>query len=337
MNKGNLILIILTVLLSFILISVLGSTDFRTTINEDNSSNIPRCPSGSVSDSDMYMEMLEKNDKEINDPPIDSVPSFRVRTNSYGLRDEEFQLQKPRNQTRILVVGDSITYGYGVNESNRFTEILENKLSTNIEEKVRVINAGRPGAGMKDYYEFVVNKADKYDSDLVIVAFDEEDAFDRELQDGFIKEQKENRGISENTSIHSKEKAEDAVDSQLKDYQENLQWYDSNYRKYMAKLLELDEYNDYDLFLYRLSTTDEAEIATKPVEDTKFKTVYEYWREKCDEDLIQPPENITKAPKFTFYPDPHFNKAGNRILGEWLYEQLKTYPEYSKISTGNLE
>ncbi|KKW38861.1 MAG: hypothetical protein UY85_C0021G0011 [Candidatus Peribacteria bacterium GW2011_GWB1_54_5] len=53
-------------------------------------------------------------------------------TNSYGFRGKEIPLEKPANTVRVLVVGDSVSFGHGVNDnqifpiswSNRSTSIL---------------------------------------------------------------------------------------------------------------------------------------------------------------------------------------------------------------------
>ncbi|MFB6217253.1 MAG: hypothetical protein ABEJ72_09890, partial [Candidatus Aenigmatarchaeota archaeon] len=52
------------------------------------------------------------------------VHSFKVTINRKGLRGPDFSREKPSNTTRILVVGDSFTFGLGVNMSDVFTERL---------------------------------------------------------------------------------------------------------------------------------------------------------------------------------------------------------------------
>jgi hypothetical protein len=47
--------------------------------------------------------------------------------NSYGLRDREFPLEKPPNTYRILMLGDSYTFGIGSNLEDTFSKRLEKK------------------------------------------------------------------------------------------------------------------------------------------------------------------------------------------------------------------
>ncbi|AWV99991.1 SGNH/GDSL hydrolase family protein [Arcticibacterium luteifluviistationis] len=56
----------------------------------------------------------------------------KITTNSLGLRDDEKSLNKPR----IIALGDSYTTGWGVEDNERFSEILEEKSG------LKVLNAG---------------------------------------------------------------------------------------------------------------------------------------------------------------------------------------------------
>lgn len=55
-----------------------------------------------------------------------------VRVNGDFRRDEEFKLKKTAGVARICALGDSITFGYGIeNTEDRYTEILEKTLKKN--------------------------------------------------------------------------------------------------------------------------------------------------------------------------------------------------------------
>lgn len=72
-----------------------------------------------------------------------------VKTNSLGLRDREITPEQEAGGQRVLVFGDSITFGFGVQAEETFTKALEERLqrSSNIE----VINAGCYGYGLDQY------------------------------------------------------------------------------------------------------------------------------------------------------------------------------------------
>ena len=65
-------------------------------------------------------------------------------TNALGLRDTELG-DDPR--PRILVLGDSFVWGYGVQAADRFTEVLQKELPAS-----RVVNAGVSGYGTDQEY-----------------------------------------------------------------------------------------------------------------------------------------------------------------------------------------
>ena len=81
-----------------------------------------------------------------------------VKINSKGLRDKEYQYDKQRGVFRILVLGDSFTWGYGVELKEIFTERLENMLGKNVE----VLNAGVTGYGTDQEMLFLEQEGLKY-------------------------------------------------------------------------------------------------------------------------------------------------------------------------------
>ena len=68
-----------------------------------------------------------------------------VRINSLGLRDREFPAAKPTGVYRILVLGDSTTFGWGVSLEDTAAKILEKMLNAQPPpgyQRFEVINAG---------------------------------------------------------------------------------------------------------------------------------------------------------------------------------------------------
>ena len=65
-----------------------------------------------------------------------NIPDWQATThnrqltiNSKGLRDREHEYEKPDGVRRILVLGDSYVWGYGVADDEVFTEVLEPDLA----------------------------------------------------------------------------------------------------------------------------------------------------------------------------------------------------------------
>lgn len=91
-------------------------------------------------------------------------------TNSLGLRDREYALEKPEGVSRIVVVGDSFTWGYGVNDGAIFTEQLERELAN-----WEVINLGVTAFNLKQEAAYFERLGAQFDPDLLLVAFAQND------------------------------------------------------------------------------------------------------------------------------------------------------------------
>jgi hypothetical protein len=68
--------------------------------------------------------------------------SGAVLLNSWGFRGRDYAVPKPRGAYRIAVVGDSFTYGNGVRQQDRYTELIQARLPEHFE----VLNFGDAGA-----------------------------------------------------------------------------------------------------------------------------------------------------------------------------------------------
>jgi hypothetical protein len=76
--------------------------------------------------------------------PNISVPfkGITVTTNSLGLRGAEVEPKQP-NEMRILSLGESSTFGYGVEDDQTYSALLERRLRDAVPgRKVTVINGG---------------------------------------------------------------------------------------------------------------------------------------------------------------------------------------------------
>ena len=94
----------------------------------------------------------------------------RLTINSQGLRDREYALQKLPGTGRILVLGDSYTWGYGVEDHEIFTEVLEQRLIGE-DPPWEVINTGVSGWGTDQQWLFLKHEGWAYSPDVVVLAF----------------------------------------------------------------------------------------------------------------------------------------------------------------------
>lgn len=81
---------------------------------------------------------------------------FYVTYNKFRFRGKEFPLQKKDNTFRILCLGDSAMFGWGVDDSQtlsvRLEEILERELP---DRKIEVINAAIPGSSLAGILKYL--------------------------------------------------------------------------------------------------------------------------------------------------------------------------------------
>jgi len=92
--------------------------------------------------------------------------SFEVQVsiNSRGLRDGEHDYARVPGKRRILVLGDSFAWGYGVEVDQRFSEVLEVELAD-----AEVINAGVSGYGTDQELLWLEREGARYQPDVVLL------------------------------------------------------------------------------------------------------------------------------------------------------------------------
>jgi hypothetical protein len=105
-----------------------------------------------------------------------NIPNWRSTTinqalsiNSKGLRDREHPYEKPPGFSRILVLGDSYAWGYGVSDDEAFPSVLEKMLGSTV-GRWEVINGGVSGWGTDQEFLFLEREGVKYDPDVVLLA-----------------------------------------------------------------------------------------------------------------------------------------------------------------------
>jgi lysophospholipase L1-like esterase len=92
-------------------------------------------------------------------------------TNSLGYRGPEFTPEKPADTYRILMLGDSITFGWGVEDNQTFSHLLAQQLNQESQgKKIEIINAGwYDGYAPDNYYVYLKTEGLKLNPDLVIL------------------------------------------------------------------------------------------------------------------------------------------------------------------------
>ena len=96
----------------------------------------------------------------------------KIVNNSLGFREKEFVTPKPQDVYRIMVLGDSITFGYGLAEEERYSNRLEALLSSKFPyKKIEVLNFGEAALATVHERDILAHYQDMVQPDLIIVGF----------------------------------------------------------------------------------------------------------------------------------------------------------------------
>lgn len=118
---------------------------------------------------------LKKNVKNFHHIGYTHEFDHYVSTNSWGIRGKEFKKEKDPNTSRILCLGDSMTFGFGVEDNENYPFLLEQELnnyakSKKIEKKFEVINAGfTDGTTLDSFYVYLKEIGMQFNPDLIIL------------------------------------------------------------------------------------------------------------------------------------------------------------------------
>ncbi len=91
--------------------------------------------------------------------------SWYIRTNSIGIRDDrEFSASKADGITRILLFGDSFTFGTGVDVQERYSNLIEQKVNN-----LEIMNFGVGSTGIDRQFLIYRHLGSNYESDIILI------------------------------------------------------------------------------------------------------------------------------------------------------------------------
>jgi len=94
------------------------------------------------------------------------------RINPDGLRDSVYTRPKPDGVFRVVVMGDSVSFGYGVEEAEAYPQVLEELLSELVpDSRVEVVNLAVGGYNAYNEAKLLEGVGRSYEPDLVLVQF----------------------------------------------------------------------------------------------------------------------------------------------------------------------
>jgi len=119
--------------------------------------------------------------------------SYQVQINSLGLRGPEIERTPPPGRTRVLALGDSMTFGFYLEEDETWPRQLEAELRRSGAD-VEVVNAGVGGWSIDSETQFALERGLALEPDHVVVGFCTNDPSDLIGQPGLYESVKHSLG-----------------------------------------------------------------------------------------------------------------------------------------------
>lgn len=136
---------------------------------------------------DFHLEMWKyaRDVKQVSEDPLIShehaanrhakLMGVDFRTNSRGLRDREFSYERTPGVRRVLMLGDSLTVGWGVAVEETFSKRIE-RMYEDLGVPTEVINTGVGNYNTIQQVEYFMAEGYKYRPDVVVLNYFVNDA-----------------------------------------------------------------------------------------------------------------------------------------------------------------
>lgn len=165
MNLKNLIVRLLAILIVFVVIVLIGEVLIRVYLHFNTAYDIEmtKYALNLKNDSDnKLIGHIHKPNKSME------LMDVMVDINSDGLRDKEHSVKKS-DKYRIIFLGDSLTFGWGVKEEETFATLIEEDL--NSDSPTEVINFGTGNYNTEQEVNLFIEKGLKYNPDKVVLFY----------------------------------------------------------------------------------------------------------------------------------------------------------------------
>jgi lysophospholipase L1-like esterase len=124
-----------------------------------------------------YMSVLVLDDHLSFKNPVlyrASYKNVKIVTNELGLRERPLRTHAA-GETRILVLGDSVAFGWGVNVEDAFPRQLERGLQSSQKGAVETINSGVPGYNTNQELTFLEMYGPRLQPDVALLLYVDND------------------------------------------------------------------------------------------------------------------------------------------------------------------
>jgi lysophospholipase L1-like esterase len=253
---------------------------------------------------------------------ISPLNKTTVIINSEGFRDHEYPVEKRNGTYRIAVIGDSFTFGQGVESEDTYPKQLESLLNNGmIDGNYEVMNFGVISYNTFQEVKFLKNKALKYNPDLVIVGYLSNDIIDEKIYFRVLKEimlkrynTTDGSNITNNVSVHRE--IFDTIYAEIDSKPFNETW--AHVENSFSELNNMSKENNFSVAVFML-----------PAEGDYFKEQVEMLNKTCAARgwLFIYPKDTYSAKKINSMIldkyDTHPTPEAYSIMAEEIYSAIK--------------
>lgn len=233
----------------------------------------------------------------------------KAHKNQLGYREREVKTPKPEGKFRVMVLGDSLTWGIGLTTDERFSHIAEAKLAAQFPNKdIEVLNFGMSGHPTTTERDELYRLYESIQPDLIVVGFCINDPQPKEQDWSAEKEHYQNTSMGKFVTFLKKGFRRVGLNYTAK----------LTHQLYYQPLINMGKIPQWQVALQRTYETDSKEWKdfTKALEDIKALS-----------DKLQLPAPIFAVLNQGTYTDKptYYSKPDENLLQflKW-YEQVET-------------
>ncbi|UCG52915.1 MAG: hypothetical protein JSW58_04985 [Candidatus Latescibacterota bacterium] len=104
----------------------------------------------------------------------DKLQGVDVTINSHGFRGPEFEIEKPRETVRLLILGDSVVFGWGAPQDSIFPARLQRMLERDF-GRIEVISAGVGSWNTRTEYQYLKSEGVHLSPDVILMVITNND------------------------------------------------------------------------------------------------------------------------------------------------------------------
>jgi lysophospholipase L1-like esterase len=249
-----------------------------------------------------------------------------IKINSQGLRDREIPLERTPGTGRIIMLGDSLVLGWGVQFDDILSKRLERKFAAD-GHPVEVINAGVGNYNSIQEVEYYLTRGYKFHPDLVVLNFDCNDAEP-------VPSYADNNFFERNSELVVVAKA--ALDKFMRKSGAILTW-DQYYLSLFGNG-DTPGWAAAKAAIHKLAVATRAQGAQlvivhwpelHDVKNYRLQKIIDLAREEADAegvpfiDLLQAVKGMDSSKLWLTEPDPHPNTYTQGLYTDYLYPKFK--------------